>query len=478
MNMKRCFSLLIIFLAVFTASARNKKFYDSKSQIIGISGDTTELLSEGLEAKFFVNDIDFDLSVGNGRRFKQSERKKILFRLNQNNVGKKFLDYLFCYNGHSLSEKLLQERALENVQLMDEELAEIGVLDSKTMLQEDYLPILQHNYIVLRRKRQNKNFWMVLRVGIDKKILEEVFNSWNDMDKYNAIKVPIEYVASGSYKDKDYDARNKLIREISRKISVFGIRGQIVDNHPLVVNIGQKEGVRKGDRIAVYRQYTNNDGENVSKRVAYARAGNVTDSTRMYALSGKAISYKKGDIGVLDFDRGLGFSICGNIVSIKGYTDYLGAMYQGCYRTHFSKNGISTYSLFSFGIYASRNEIKETSAPEFHDGGIEYEGLSTMKDIGLGLGFGKTFFSRVELMPYIKAHYMFTSEEEGDYEDFAKLIRIPVGIRASINLFYPFQLICGAEYSLLTLGADSESNFGDSDMLKSYGAYVGFRIVF
>lgn len=462
----------------FAVSAKNKKFYDSKCQIIGVSGDIDELLSGGLESKYFVNDVGFELPRDNGKKFKKSEREVILYTLNQKNVGKKILDYLFCYNGRSLSDSFLKERALINVQLVDEERARIGVLDDKTILQEDYLPILMNNYIVLTRKNEKNNYWIVFRVGIDKNILEEVFNSWNDMDKYNAINVPVEYVASGSYKDKENDVRNKLAREISKKISAFGVRGQIIDNHPLMVNIGQKEGVRKGDRFAIYRQYANDDGEYVSKRVAYARAGNVTGGTRMYAMSGRAVSYKKGDVGVLDFDRGIGFSITGNMISIKDYADYWGALYHTSYRMSFSKSGISTYGLFSLGVYASSDAIKETSAPEFNDGSIEFEALPSMMDVGLGLGFGKTFFSRVELMPYIKVHYMFALGEEAEYEDFSKHIRIPVGIRANINLFYPFQLTCGAEYSLLTLGADSENGFGDSDMLKSYGAYVGFRIVF
>ncbi|CDB11611.1 putative uncharacterized protein [Bacteroides sp. CAG:633] len=479
--MKRVFSCLVIMLLFLTAvSARDKKFYDSKCQIIGISGDIRELLYGGLDSKFFVNEVEFELPRFYKKKYKKSEREQILQILNQQNVGKKFLDYLFRYDGNSLSDELLKERALKNVQLMDEERAMIGVLDSRTILQEDYLPILRNNYIVMTRSRGKNNYWMVLRVAIDKNILEQVFNSWNDMDKYNAIKVPVEYVSSGSYKDKDtWEVRNKLLREISQKVAAFGIRGQIVDNRPLTMDIGKQDGVKKGDRVAVYRQYTNKKGENLSKRIAYARGGIVSDTTtRMFLLSGRSVSHKKGDIGVLDFDRGLGFSITGNLVSIKDYSDYFGAQYDTYYRVGFSKNGISTYGLLSLGCYASDDDIKNVSSPELNDGSIEYDDFPALMDVGLGVGFGKTFMSRIELMPYIKAHYMFALGDSDDYDNFTKLLRFPVGIRANINLFYPFQLTCGAEYSVLTLEANEGSNFGESDVLKSYGAYIGFRIIF
>lgn len=478
--MKKYFCLLVMSLLVFTVlSANTKKFYGSKSWIIGVSGDISELVSEGLEAKFFVNDVKFEVQRNHRtKKFKKSEREQILYELNKKNVGKKFLDYLFCYNGDSLSETLLKERALKSVQLIDEERAKIGVIDNKTILQENYLPILEHNYIVMTRKKEKKTYWIVLRVGIDKNILEEVFNSWNDMDKYNVIKVPIEYVASGSYKNRtNFEVRNRLAREIAEKVAAFGIRGQITDNHPLTVNIGDKEGVLQGDRFAIYRQFANDEGENRSKRIAYARAGKVTESTRLFAMSGKASSYKKGDIGVLDLDRGIGGSITGNLISIKDYADYWGTTYNSDYRVHFSKKGISTYALFSLGLYASEEDIENTSAIEI-DKGVEYDSTPTLMDIGLGIGWSKTFLGRMELMPYIKAHYMFALGEPDDYENFTKLIRVPVGIRANINLFYPFQLTCGMEYSLLTLEADSENDFGDSDMLNSFGAYIGFRLIF
>lgn len=482
--MKKLFFLFVALLSLFTVSGNAKKFYDSKSQIIGISGDIKDLVYGELKSKYFINDIKIDIQDEDNKKFKKKFKKSecalIVSKLNRENVGKKILDYLFCYDGRTLSEHLLRKRALKNVQLIDEERATRGVIDPNMILQEDYLPILENNYIVKTRKYEKKIYWIVFRVGINKNILEEVFNSWSNMDKYNAIKVPIEYVASGSYKDKrDSNVKNQLAYEISRKIAAFSVRGQIIDNHPLILNIGEEEGVKKGSRIAIFRQSANDKGEYKSKRIAYARAATVKDTTRMFRISGKATSYKKGDIGVLDFDRGMGSSITGTLIRIKDYgSTYYGCQYNSDKRVFFNKKGFSTYTLLSIGLYASDQDIKNTSAPTINDGAVEFDSTPKLMDIGVGIGIGKTFLSRLELMPYIKACYSFALGDEDDYDDFTKLIRIPVGICTNINLFYPFQLTCGFEYSLLTLSADAESNFGDSDTLKSFGGYIGFRILF
>lgn len=492
--MKKLFYVLMFLqLFVFVDANAKKKFFDSKCQIIGISGDVSGLLNDRSDSQFFLNDVIMDRPLsGHDKIYRKAERNYILQRWNSQNVGKKFLDYLFMYNGQCLSDDMLKERALKNVKLIDKERASVGLIHGTAILQEDYLPILENNYIVMTRESEKKCYWIVYKVDIDKSILNEVFNSWDNMDRYNAIKVPIVYVASGSFKIK----KGNLARDISKKVEAFAIRGQIIDNFPFKMDIGTNEGIKKGDRIAVYRQSENGKGELKSKRIAFARAAKVTESeTRMFGLSGKPSSYKKGDIGVLSRDRGFAQSITGDFINIKDYNKYLGINYNLDYRVGYSKSGISTYVLSSLGVYGADGPNKLPSNLTIYNEAEQTDTL-TYVDFGFGIGFGKTIFKRIEIMPYIKTHFMFSWDEKENYDTFNCMIRIPVGIRANINLFYPLQLFCGAEYSLYTREYAKDSPKDDtkgysyrydnhidektrkSDMLKAFGFHAGLRIVF
>ena len=500
--MKHFFLTAILLVSTFVC-INAKKFYGSKSQIIGISGSVRELVAEGFSAKYFNNEIQLpaEAYLGKGKY----DKKKLLAAFSREGTGKKILDLLFQYNGHSLSEDLLKDRAMQNVQLMDEERARIGVVDKETILREDYLQILQNNYIFLTRSvnigksfgqmliaNQLKNehinyegksdryrtYWIVFKVNIDKGTLDQVFKSWNDMNLYNQINVPIEYVASGSFKENDAkltEVRNLLLKSVSKKVEAFAIHGQVTDNHPLTTNIGSKQGVQQGDRLNIYRQVTNGEGQLSSIRVASARAGIVNnEKSRLYAISGSATSYKQGDIAVLRMDRGIGHSISYNMLNM-GYDEKLhGVSYTFDKRLYFNKFGISTYLLTTIGVMFNKADSPDVKIND----GIEYDEAPMFLDPGIGIGFGKTLFSRVEIMPYARVHYMFGLGDEDDYDDFSEAIKVPVGIKFNINLFYPLQLSLSAKYNFMF--AKDGDTWGDSDggMYKAWGISAGLRLAF
>ena len=484
---------LLSALNIFNVSAR--KFYDSKSMIIGISGNLTELEEGGFSNKYFRNDIQLPAeALSTGKKY---NKQKLLKAFERERTGKKILDMLFQYDGHSLSESLLKDRAFQNVQLMDEERAQIGVIDKETILREDYLPILESNYIFLTRTvnigksigqllvedpekdDRYRTYWIVFKVDITKDILEQVFNCWNDMNKYDQINVPIKYVASGCFKKttaKTEEVRNLLARSVSQKVEAFAIRGQITDNHPLTVNIGGFNGVQQGDRMKIYRQKVNSKNEFSSVTIANTRAGYVSvNSTRLFALSGQSSSYKKGDIAVIRLDRGIGHSLTYNLLSMEYETKYHGVSYTFDKRFAFNKHGISSYALGSIGLIMDKSEDIDI---EF-DHGIEYDDTPSILNVGFGLGFGKTFFSRVEIMPYAMVHYLYALGEEDDYEDFTEAVRIPIGVKANVNILYPLQLTLGAEYNFM-IQKEPEESWGDSEgaIYKGWGISAGLRVVF
>ena len=197
---------------------------------------------------------------------------------------------------------------------------------------------------------------------------------------------------------------------------------------------------------------------------------------RLFAVSGSAASYKKGDIAVLRMDRGIGQSLTYNYLSMEYDTKYHGAMYTFDKRLSFNRYGMATYLLASVGLFANKEEKVGASVS---GGGIEYTDTPTLLEPGIGIGIGKTFFSRVEVMPYVKLHYMFALGEEEDYEDFSQAVRLPVGIRANVNILYPLQFTCGAEYNFMFL-KESGNSWGDSDasLYKAVGLFAGLRVVF
>lgn len=85
---------------------------------------------------------------------------------------------------------------------------------------------------------------------INKDVLDQVFNSWNDMDKYNQIKVPISFVSSDKAKlIKDIDTKqeilkNKTKRKMAIKVPAFAIRGQVTGRNPFATNIGTIYGLK------------------------------------------------------------------------------------------------------------------------------------------------------------------------------------------------------------------------------------------
>lgn len=198
--MKR-FSLVMLgmlFLMVLSASAKDKIFFNSKSNIIGITGDYQILTSGGFTAKFVNNPIYVDMPPA------YMSTKSMCEYFNRQNFGKKLLDYLFSYDGSSLSIKLLEERAFSNAQKQDMERANYGVISKDDILKGDpaILEILKNNFIFFEYptyKGSRKRKWYIFKVNVTDETLKEVYNSWDDMSKYNQIAPKVVFVASGKY---------------------------------------------------------------------------------------------------------------------------------------------------------------------------------------------------------------------------------------------------------------------------------------
>lgn len=372
-NMKYLIAILLLCIMGTPLSAKKKVFYDSKSNIVGITGDYQ--LLENTE-KFYSLGITPDCP-------KNMSPKEICKYWNQSNLGKKVLDALLDYNGTSLSEEKLKDLALKNVLKADDERAAIGVIGKENILKEDYLPILENQYIFInecikeRPGLGDKARWSAYKININKDILEQVFNSWNDMEKYNQIKVTISYIASGVAKNDN-------------------IRGQVISRHPFRMNIGYVNGIDDRDKVVIYRTKEKN-GELYSSRVSTARACNVMDSiANLYTFAGGQASYKRGDIAVYQPSQNASWTISANYMDHSGNLNFT---YD--HRFKLSPAGISQYFIMMFGVGGYEKSEKRLYSTD--NGALVYSPLIT--NLGFGYGIGYEFAHCLEIEPYVLAQW-------------------------------------------------------------------------
>lgn len=465
-NMKYLIAILLLCIMTTPLSAKKKVFYDSKSNIVGITGDYQLLKNAD---KFYSLGITPNCP-------KNMSPKDLCEYWNQMNFGKKVLDALLDYNGTSLSEEKLKDLALKNVLKADDERAAIGVIGKENILKEDYLPILENQYIFInecikeRPGLGDKARWSAYKVNINKDILEQVYNSWNDMEKYNQIKVTISYIASGEAKNDIYTIKStdgqiqstvqelkiKTLREIATEVPAFAIRGQVISRHPFQMNIGYVNGIDDRDKVVIYRTKEKN-GELYSSRVSTTRACNVMDSiANLYTFAGGQASYKRGDIAIYQPSQNASWTISANYMDHSGNLNFT---YD--HRFKLSPAGISQYFIMMFGVGGYEKSEKRLYSTD--NGALVYSPL--IINLGFGYGIGYEFAHCLEIEPYVLAQWetMFfiskkaspngpTKSQAGPRDtSYARgatsnSARFPLGARLNINIMYPIQLVVGAEY--------------------------------
>lgn len=491
---KYIYAVILSCLMVIPLSAREKTFYNSKSNIVCITGDY-KLLAYGNKYR--------KVKVTLPREFSTYTAKQLTEALNNEGYGKQILDYLFCYNGTSLSEDRLKGLAMQNVMKSDDERASIGVISKENILKEDYLPILENNYIFILTHSGTKYKWNVFKVEINQEILDQVFNSWNDMGKYNQIKVPVSFVSSDKAAvDEDIQTgrislKKKTKRNISFKVPAFAIRGQVIGRSPFLANIGSAYGLHECDKVAIYRT-KEKKGKMYSSKVSTTRVSEVTDSTVvLYTFAGGQASYKKGDVAVYQPSSNTSISVTGE------YMDHsYGLSIGGDYRLALSRFGMSQYIIWKLGAGVYENFDKRIYLTDI--GNIVRSPY--YMNVGLGYGLGFEFAHCLEIEPYLMAqweslyfkrksgsgtdniyHYSYDNEEK---EIWTKAVRLPVGVKLNLNILYPLQLTVGGEYifNFDVEKAEDDDNtkshpdrffFGPTGYKRSgLNLYAGFRLNF
>lgn len=261
-------------------------------------------------------------------------------------------------------------------------------------------------------------------------------------------------VAESIQQQKVSNNGRRLIKNISKKVPEFAIRGQVISRSPFMTNVGKKNGIKNRDRMRIYRAKQDNEGRNYSSRVATVRACNLTsDNAYLYTFAGGQASAKQGDVAVFEPNHNSSYSVIGNYMN---HSYGINLAYD--HRLALSKAGFSQYLMTNIGCGVYDGFQKRLYVT--NDNNLVHSPI--LFNVALGYGVGYEFAHCIELVPYFMAQYegAYFKGKENKYvpknesligssdktDVYANSVRIPVGIKAHINLFYPVQLVVGAEY--------------------------------
>ena len=280
-------------------------------------------------------------------------------------------------------------------------------------------------------------------------------------------------------------AENELMFDIAKKIPAFAIRGSVFKRAPFLARTSSRQGVKKGDRFYIYRFKENESGEIYSKKVCTARATEVNEkSTRLYTISGKYASTKRGDVAVQKDRHKSSFSIMGQYSA--GNDPRIGGRFQYEYLLNFSKKGMAQY--FLTGI--EYNKYKKEPEGVWWDGTTNICPALHHASVMLGYGLGFNFLGRFEFMPYVMMGYQtsfMTSLGNGEvwnHDDvcwdsaassYGSCIGY-AGTRFNMNLWYPLQMTLGIDYNI-SIG-NTDKPIVRQHKLNRLNIYAGFRLHF
>lgn len=460
-------ALLIVALSSISVNAKKNVFYDSKSQLLGISGNVDSLAAYGFEYKIFKNPIQFKVNMPDPANKKKGYQldnaadvqaiENIAAQLNAQHVGKQVLDYLFQYDPsdtiNPLSIELLKQRAAQNAQFLDVEYVQAtaqGAANGElAMLTEDpyLMAIFKNNYIYLERHVDDgkRILFAVYRVQLDDELFTDIYNVWNLPEAYNKRDPKVEFVGSGTFKD-DSDKHADAVTKISKECEPFAIRGQLKGRNPARAYLGENSGAKYGDRVLIYRQGLDELGNPQSKVVSRARINKIEDGmSQMYFISGTKGSAENGDMVVYSPDKKFSVSIEGTY----GLGKWYGASLTVDYLISTLKNSAANiYAMFDARFDFSPKIDKKYLTWGFRSRQNSFD-KPIVFDLGLGVGIGYTFLGRLEAVPYAKGQFeyiSFSNYNDNGNSMTAYGLRVPVGLKFNLNIAYPVQLTFGAEY--------------------------------
>lgn len=488
--MKKLIFLLLFGCVLSQMVSAREGAYGAIDQYVGITGSTKYFK----DYKFGINNVRLPEECYSFENYKEKETiKQLEAAFERENTGRMILDYLTCnkyseelkdsvdsrfrkyfimrsctsadsvdsnvtliqyhsFRRNPWSEDLLKKRAVEIIHKSKMEQA-YGVIDAETILQEDVRPILKNNYIVL----VNANSWAVFKVEITDDIIDYIYTN-PDWVVSSDIKVDVKCEANGKIKSSvvgkalsNAFAGSELANVIANEVPAFGIQNQITGVLPITMDFDKRQNLKNGDRLNIFRN-VEKDGKVTATRIGRARfikANNDSTSATLTMIAGRTPSYKRGDVAVLNKDEKGSVAISvgyksGGAYNLNCAFDYLTNVWAGGFTGNFLYE--ASLGLYGLDVKEVENEFGEATG-------------ATAFSLRLGYGVGKRFLNNIEIMPYLAVENeiatlaVLPEEKEILIEGYNMNInsysmKLPIGLKVNVNIYYPVQLTLGAEYSL------------------------------
>lgn len=522
--------ILLVVLSTCTTLPARKVGYTARFVKVGVVCDSPQLQ---LPDEFFykLNVVLPSLDSLLFTRDKRLSRRKCLEAaayLTRYGSGKQVLDALLDKTpGGKPDMTSLYQKALENATYDDvmEARQDAGAATADVLKKELSRMVMKTNYIVYVEGAS----WVVFKVVVTDRIIDQVFFNW-ERPAYDLIQVPVEYVAHGTRRrtlaqsisrmlsenvsenfSDDLSDTGHMLLDMGKKAPAFALRASLRSRHPFYVNMGDTQGIKSGDMVSIYRSHIDRKGRLFSKKVCSARATDVYDNTsRLYSVSGKFASMKKGDVAVWRGRRNNALSIMGQY-SFGGNDPGYGIRLQYERRIgKFTRRGMAHYLLA--GIEAGRYGREPAGVwwPGDYDTSLnpdprEVAGRSirpVLVNAGVNVGYapGFSLLGRIELMPYvltgIQVSVITRKLTWWEYEAPSMYASVPsgwknadgvvaffltghAGLRMNVNVRYPLQLTCGADYSYhYMLRGISTKAATRAHELNRLQFYAGLRYIF
>lgn len=259
------------------------------------------------------------------------------------------------------------------------------------------------------------------------------------------------------------EAYSNVMYSLEKKIPQWNVAVPVISTKPIRAKIGDKEGIRNGQRYRAYSYSEDKNGKLVSHPEGYLRAIKIVDNIGV--ATGNSLTSEFCQIsGLEDIQEGWTIKQSNDARMSVGLEPRIGGLSKFSvnvgldYLFHIYENGNSLYGLFNLGI----------DPAAWHFG----EDLSTYNlFFSAGAAYAFRFTRMFELAPYAVVGMDLVAAKAGKFNGEGVFLIEP-GARFSVN-FYPFAIYAKAFYDILSGGV---SGYGVLESPHKSGIGLGLGL--
>lgn len=539
--MKRILFTIFSLLAIATAFAQTGKSDRSSLSVIlldyndSYSTPIDQLFTQvSLDSKYDINKIPTQHIRVNERRTKADQygyyqapdrRQDIQSFLNDHNIGKEIISYLFNRNSNTgeMSTERIYKRGLYNASdqnILESQATKRGIEGLKdhgfSLIGNCHLLILDYANIRYEYKKGDDNgdfYWYstpaayLFKIEWNEQLQNELFNCWidestpvierkNKKTAFEKLSVPMKFIirvtddsrsentgieeqqrkvnngGKRKYRNEELkeNAFNKMIflaadylgERIESKYESFQVQNSIYAIHPIRSKIGKKESVKVNDRYFVYEHIAKSDNSTKLTRRGVVKATTHIADNRQIAT---------GDSPTTEFYQIAGGKLEEGM-TLKEKQSYYINLDLG-YR----------YGELE-GIYAGINTSLYATRATNHYIMLQVTGWEKAVTASIDYGFGLRC-NNFEIYPYIGAGIdsFLKDKDESEADDKAGKNNAWLaqgGVRFNLNIYYPVQLFGAIEYNYLLSEGENykEKKITKDRDIEGFNLCGGIRICF